>query len=184
MSTWAVLERHFDGLSPDEVDAELAAVPPQGSTPASTAAADYLSEHGGPDLDDPASGDDLHHRRTLTAARTLAETLRSALTLDQVAATLSVSRSRISHRLADATLWGFTVQGRRFVPGWQLTGGHTIPGLASIVPVIPSSLHPLALDAFMTTASDDFGGQSPVEWLISGGDPSVVADWLAGMAHG
>ena len=90
----------------------------------------------------------------------------------------------MSHRLKDQSLWAFTVQGRRYLPRWQFTGGHTIPGLSWVVPAIPISLHPLAVDAFMTTANDDFGGESPVEWLTSGGDPALVANWLTGIGQG
>lgn len=185
MTTWAVLERHFDGLSAEEVDRELAGVPARGATPASAAAASYLADHGGPDLDEGAERGDVHRRRVLTAARTLAELVGSALTLDQTAELLGVSRSRISHRLAEGSLWAFTVQGRRYVPRWQLTDdGHPLPGLALVVSAVPGHLHPLALETFMTTAREDFDQQTPAGWLASGGDPAVVADWLAGMAYG
>ena len=181
---WAVLERHFDGLTADEVDAELAQVPAQGATPASAAAADYLAEHGGPDLDGDDAVGDVHRRRAMVAARTLSETLRSAVTIDEAAKLLGVSRSRVSHRLADQTLWAFAVQGRRYVPRWQLSESRSLPGLELLVPAIPDTLHPLAVDAFMATPRADFDDRSPVEWLASGGDPTVIAEWLVGMAHG
>lgn len=147
--------------------------------------ASYLAEHGGPDLDgDPGMPGDLHQRRTLTAARTLAETLASALTLGQAAERLGVSRSRLSHRLSDGTVWAFVISGRRWLPTWQFTiDGHTLPGLAAIVAAIPASLHPLAVEAFMTTPRTDFDGRSPADWLASGGDPAPVVDWLTGMGR-
>lgn len=186
MSGWDVLERHFEGLSADEVDAELATVPPRGATPTSASAAAYLDEHGGPDLDGGSSAEgSLHRRRALTAARTLSDTLASALTLDQAADFLGLSRSRLSHRLADHSLWAFTVHGRRYLPRWQFSAdGRTIPGLAQVTPAIPATLHPLAVESFMTAPRPDFDGRTPVEWLSSGGDPALIADWLTGMAHG
>lgn len=185
MGTWDVLERHFGGLSADEVDAELATVPPRGATPAAASAAAYLAEHGGPDLDsDGGAHGSLHRRRALTAAHTLSDTLASAFTLDQAADLLGVSRSRLSHRLTDQSLWAFTVRARRYLPRWQFTDDRTVlPGLAQVVPAIPAALHPLAVDAFMTSTHPDFDGHTPVEWLNSGGDPAAVADWLTGMAH-
>lgn len=180
-----MLERHFDGLTADEVDAELAGVPPTGAAPSSAASAAYLREFGGPDLEADAGAGSVHQRRTLTAARTLAELLRSAMTIEQVADLLEVSRSRVSHRIAAGTLWTIALRGRRWVPRWQFTAdGHPIPGLSQLVSAIPASLHPLAVEAFMTTARVDFDDRSPVEWLTSGGDPSVIADWLAAMSHG
>lgn len=185
MSGWDVLERHFEGLTADEVDAQLAVVPTRGATPVAASAAAYLAEHGGPDLDGaPKMPGDLHQRRTLTAARTLAETLASALTLDQAAKRLGVSRSRLSHRLKDGTVWAFTISGRRWLPAWQFTADrHTLPGLTAIVAAIPQSLHPLAVEAFMTTPHPDFDGHSPADWLAGGGDPAPIADWLTGIGR-
>lgn len=185
MVGWNVLERHFDGLSADEVDAELTAIPSLGTTPVSESARGYLVEHGGPDLGgETGTPNDIHRRRALTAARTLSETVRSALTIDQASKALGISKSRVSHRLADGTLWAFTVQGRRYLPRWQFTSdGRTVPGLPVITAAIPTNLHPLALDSFMTTPRPDFDRRSPFEWLISGGDPRVIADWLTAMGR-
>lgn len=187
MTTWDVLERHFDGLTAEEVDAELDEVV-SGQSPASSAAAAYLAEHGGPDLDGEARAGSIPRRRALTAAATLTEMLHSAMTLDETAATLGISRSRVSHRISGGRLWAFTVQGRRYVPRWQITDdgdgkAQVIPGLEVVTPAIPNTVHPLGVAAFMTVAHEDFSGQSPVEWLISGGDPSVVAAWLTGMGR-
>lgn len=186
MSGWDVLERHFDGLTAEEVDAELALVPQSGATPVAAASAAYLAEYGGPDLDgEPGLPGDVHRRRTLTAARTLSEALESTLTLDQAAEKLGISRSRLSHRLGEGTMWAFTISGRRRLPRWQFTpDGALLPGLKAIVQSIPENLHPLAIEAFMTTPRPTFDSLSPAEWLVSGGDPAPVLDWLAGMAHG
>jgi hypothetical protein len=185
MTGWDVLERHFDGLSADQVDAELARVPARGAAPTAAGPAAYLTEHAGPDLDADADPGDVHQRRAVTAARTLAETIDSAVSLDQAAQLLTISRSRLSHRVAAGNLWSFTVQGRRYLPRWQFTAdGRTLPGLTQIIPAIPNDLHPLAIEAFMTTANPDFDNQSPAEWLATGGAPVPVADWLAGMGRG
>ncbi len=185
MESWDVLQRHFGGLTADEVDAELAGVPATGASPASQEAADYLARHGGPDLQGVTVRGEIHQRRALVAARTLSESVRSALTLDQVAQELGLSKSRVSHRLSDGGLWAFTVQGRRYFPRWQfIPDGEVLPGMTTIVPAIPPTLHPLALEAFMTAPQTAFDGRSPVEWLAGGGDPTVIADWLTGMAHG
>jgi hypothetical protein len=183
MSAWAILEDYFGDLTPAEVAAELGAPIPQGATPASAAAASYLAEHGGPDLV-PAEPGDLRDRRAIVAARTLSDVMGSAMTLDETAVALGVSRSRVSHRIGDRTLWAFTIQGRRYVPRWQVAGDkRTLPGLEVIVPAIPSNLHPLAVEGFMTTSQAEFEGASPVEWLARGDDAAVIAEWLVAMAR-
>lgn len=183
MTSWAVLKDYFGDLAPDEVAAELGAPIPRGAAPASASAVAYLAEHGGADLVGLGS-EDVRQRRSLVAARTLSEVMLSAMTLEQTAVALGISRSRVSHRIADDSLWAFTVQGRRYVPRWQLAGERqALPGLNVVVPAIPADLHPLAVEGFMTTPQDEFEGEPPVEWLARGGDPAVVAAWFVGMAH-
>lgn len=185
MSAWAVLEDYFGDLTPEEVAAELGAPIPRGATPASASTANYLAKHGGPDLDiAPAEPEDLRKRRSVVAARTLADLIGSAMTLDETALALGVSRSRVSHRISDGSLWAFAIQGRRYVPRWQVAGdGRALPGLDVVVPAIPSNLHPLAIEGFMTTSHEEFDGAAPVEWLARGGDAGEVAAWLTGMAR-
>ena len=187
-----VFARHFPGLSPEEVDAELSRTPVAGATPISAAAMRYLAEHGGEaaraalDKYDQAA---VQRDRAVTAARTLEEMLASSLTLEEAAASLGLSRSRISHRLRDQTLYAFTIQGRRYLPRWQFSEGpggvvsSTIPGLAQIVPAIPRDMHPLALEAFMTEPLEDLGDKSPVDYLCSYGAVETVADWLVSLGH-
>lgn len=186
VSGWDVLERHFAGMTPDEVDAQLTAVPAADATPTTAAAAAYLVDFGGPDArpGTPTTPEDIHRRRALSAARTLADTLASAVTLDEAAHILSVSRSRVSHRLAERTLWTITAGGKRMVPRWQFTADKgVLPGLAVVIPAIPTGMHPLSVERFMTTPTADFDGLSPTGWLESGGEPAAVAAWLTGMGR-
>lgn len=187
-----VLERHFPGLTPDEVDAELSRTPAAGATPISATSLEFLAEHGGDEARvaiahyDPAR---VAHTQTVTAALDLEELLRSSLTIDDAANALGVSRSRISHRLKAQTIYAFTVQGRRYLPRWQFRtptrGGNAelIPGLAQVVPAIPRDLHPLALGNFMTTPLIDLDDKSPVEHLCSLGGVELVTDWLTSLGR-
>lgn len=179
-----MLEDYFGDLTPEEVAAELGTPTPRGARPASASAVKYLAEHGGFGLAPTEPEGDLRRQRSLVAARTLDDVMRSAMTLDETAVALGVSRSRVSHRIGDGSLWAFTIQGRRYVPRWQLAGdGRTLPGLDVVVPAIPPNLHPLAIEGFMTTPHDEFVGASPVEWLARGDDAGLVAAWLVGMAR-
>ncbi|WP_300681588.1 hypothetical protein [Nocardioides sp.] len=189
-----VLDRFFPGLTPAEVEAELSQTPAAGATPISSASLAYLREHGGPEavaaLDgweetDPA---EIQRQRALTAARTLEELLGSSLTLEEAAARLGVSRSRISHRIGDRSLYAITVQGRRYLPDWQFLaeaaggGADLLPGLGQLVPAIPKTMHPLAVESFMTSVLDEIGA-SPVDFIWSSGDVEVIVDWMDALAR-
>lgn len=187
-----VFARHFPGLSPAEVDAELSRTPAAGATPISATAADFLAEHGGEEAAVALTTYDeagVQQDRTLAAGRTLEALLAASLTIEEAATSLGLSRSRISHRLRGQSLYAFTIQSRKYLPRWQFREGSgeavsdVIPGLAHIVPAIPRDMHPLALEAIMTEPLKDLGNRSPVDYLCSYGGAEVVADWLASLGR-
>ncbi len=188
-----VFARHFPGLTPEEVDAELSRTPAAGATPISSAATHYLAGHGGEEARVALEAYDeaaVQQDRAIVAAQTLDELLQSSLTLEEAAGHMMISRSRVSHRIREQSLYAFTVQGRRYVPEWQLMtaatgarGAEPIPGLAQIVPLVPRDLHPLAVQAFMTGPSEDLDDRSPVEYLVSHGPREVVEDLLTALSH-
>ncbi len=185
-----VFVRHFPGLSPDEVDAELSRTPAAGATPISAAALRFLAEHGGVEaraaVEQYAEGE-VQRERAVSAAQSLKELVGSSWVLEVAASRLGVSRSRVSHRISAQTLYVFTLQGRRYVPQWQFvttsagaSNGHgdvePIPGLGRIVPLIPHHLHPLAVKAFMESPSDQLDGKSPVTFLVTHGPVEAVEE--------
>lgn len=187
-----VFARHFPGLSPEEVDAELSRTPSAGATPISAAAVHFLAEHGGEEATaalEKYNEAEVQQDRAIAAARTLEELLASSLTIEEAATSLGLSRSRISHRLRGQSLYAFTIQGRRYLPRWQFCDGpggvasDAIPGLAQIVAQIPRDMHPLALEVFMTAPVEDLGNMSPVDYLCSYGVVEVVAAQLVGLGR-
>ena len=79
-----VLARHFPGLTPDEVDAELSRTPVAGATPISAAALGFLGAHGGEEARvaiETYDEAEVQRGRTVTAAQTLEELLESSWTL-------------------------------------------------------------------------------------------------------
>ncbi len=186
-----VFARHFPGLSPEEVDAELSRTPASGATPISAAAVGFLAEHGGDEARVAIAKYDeaeVQRDRAVTAAQTLEELLESSWSLEFAAQMLGVSRSRVSHRVSSQTLYAFTLQGRRYVPHWQFAAAskgerdvEPIPGLAQIVPLIPRDLHPLAVRAFMETPLEDLDGKSPTTFLVSHGPVEAVEELLVAL---
>lgn len=188
-----VFARHFPGLSPDEVDAELSRTPTAGAAPISAAAVDFLAEHGGDEARvaiEKYDEAEVQRDRAVSAAQTLGELLESSWSLELAAGRLGISRSRVSHRISSQTLYAFTLQGRRYVPRWQFVaapereqGVEPIPGLARIVPLIPRDLHPLAVRALMETPLEDLDGMSPTTFLVSHGPTAAVEELLVALGR-
>ncbi|MFW6597439.1 hypothetical protein ACQBAU_04025 [Propionibacteriaceae bacterium Y2011] len=187
MTAAEVLQRHFGDLSPDEIDAELGAVPIPGSTPLTAAAVEHLVEHGGPEAAealDQFSAAKTSRARTVASARTLRDLVDGTMELDEAARRLGVSRSRISHRIGDHSLYAVTVGHRRRIPTWQVTDdGDALPGLRHIVPAIPTDMHPLTVEAFMTLPNAELADRSPLDHLLAGGPPSAVGDLLTALGR-
>jgi excisionase family DNA binding protein len=119
------------------------------------------------------------------AARAQAEyasLLADSLTVEQAARLLRVNGSRVRQRLNARTLYGIKVGAAWRVPRFQLEGHAVVPGLAEVLPAVPTDVHPVALHRWLTRPSPDLtvgkedGAASPLEWLRSGGDPARAAE--------
>jgi hypothetical protein len=100
-----------------------------------------------------------------------------------IAAELGVDRSRISQRVAERSLYFFTLSGEeRFFPRWQVVGGKTLHGLRTVLADLDPNLHPLTVDNWFTTPSVDLVAEgelmSPVDWLATGGKPEALDDLI------
>ncbi|MGH3492169.1 MAG: helix-turn-helix domain-containing protein [Sciscionella sp.] len=186
-----VLQRHRVGLSDAEVvaelDAALSAASDAGATPLSTGETDFLRTHAGPHaasaIDTRSPGRERTERGRAITQR-LADAIAGSWSIAETAQLLGVDRSRISHRLKTGTLWAFSLGRHRRIPRWQITAaGETLPGLAVVVPAIPAGLDPQALDAFVHTAQPDFTDQTPLAYLAAGGDPALVAGFVADLGR-
>ncbi|MDP5228644.1 MULTISPECIES: hypothetical protein [Arthrobacter] len=64
-------------------------------------------------------------------------------------------------------------------PEWQFPNGRPLPGLRLVLDSFRVVLHPLDLETFMTSPSEELDGRSPVDWLAAGGAPELVAELAA-----
>jgi hypothetical protein len=107
-----------------------------------------------------------------------------ALTSKEAAELLGVGASRVRQMVKDRDLWSLAEHEVR-VPQWQIVNGKPVPGLRHLAEAA-RSLHPFTVSRFMERPSVDLllEGQkvSPIDWLVSGGDPQRVADLLVGRA--
>ena len=114
-----------------------------------------------------------------------------ALTVAEAAKTLDVTPGRVRQLVSAGAVVtmpggpGATGgDGGYLLPAWQIVDGHLLPGLGPVA-ASATGLHPMTLAGFMTRrdADLDIDGQAvtPVEWLLSGGDPQAVAELVAGL---
>ena len=115
-----------------------------------------------------------------TAAKYVA-LLASALTTKEAAGVLEVGESRVRQRLGEGTLYGVKAGRENRLPAFQFEGGKEVPGIAEVLARVDRSLHPVAvLNWFMVPNPDLYLDEearpvSPRYWLLSGGDPEVLA---------
>lgn len=184
----ALLARHQIDLTVeevlDELDAAFAAIP--GATTLSTTEVDFLRAHAEPQaaaVIDAWSADNERQARARLALRQLTSALTGSVSIKEAAAILSVDRSRVSRRITGKALWAFDLQGSRRIPRWQFLGDALLPGLDVIVPAIPRGTTPAVLDVFMHTPQPDFDDRTPIEHLAAGGDPALVAGFIADLGR-
>jgi len=96
---------------------------------------------------------------------------------------LGVQESRVRQRLAERTLYGFKYEGAWRVPRFQYYHDGLVPGGAAVFPRLPAAITPVAVWTWFTTPTMELVAQgqpvSPRDWLIAGGDPSVVGNLAA-----
>jgi uncharacterized protein YidB (DUF937 family) len=167
----------------DELDTAFAAIP--GASTLSATEVDFLRTHAGPGaaVIDAWSADNERQARARIALRQLTSALSGSVSIKEAAAMLGVDRSRVSRRITGKALWAFDLQGSRRIPRWQFLGNELLPGLEVIVPAIPRGTTPAVLDVFMHTPQPDFDDRTPIEHLAAGGDPALVAGFIADLGR-
>ena len=128
----------------------------------------FLIDSGAPaDSFDPARQAEARARLAEVAARTQAHAA-PELNVAQVATLLGCSGSTVRRWARNGDLYALRREpGLRF-PGWQFIGGKRLPGLRSVLAVLPESMHPLSVEGLMTSPHEELDGRSPVEWLAAG----------------
>ncbi len=112
-----------------------------------------------------------------TAAR-WASLLLNSVTTAEAAGMIGVQESRVRQRLANRTLYGFKHEDAWRVPRFQFYDDRLVPGVATVFPRLADTITPVAVETWFTIPTMELvlDGQpmSPRDWLIAGGDPTVV----------
>jgi hypothetical protein len=111
-----------------------------------------------------------------------------SLSTAEAAQLLDVEDSRVRQRLAGKapTLYGLKVDGDWRVPRFQFDGNARVPGIEKVIPHLRAGLNPVSIVRWFTTPNPDLRPDedeerslSPLEWLKTGHEPSVVAELAA-----
>ena len=107
--------------------------------------------------------------------------LATALNQREVAKRLEVGTSRIRQRLGDGSLYSLPCRGGKVCPRFQFAEiGGTLPGLEQVLAALSPDAHPVAVQRFFLTVSEDLESPemarplSPREWLLAGHSPEPV----------
>jgi len=105
----------------------------------------------------------------------------SALSQMKTAQLLSVDESRIRQRISKGTLYAIIGDNnKKVLPRFQFTKTGTLPGLEKVLPAINNDVHPIAIQRFFLTPSEDLYSKelktilSPRDWLITKYPPEPV----------
>lgn len=157
------------------------------TVPVSGFDAAYLREHAG--LDDPSVLDSWTPEaedalRARSAAASAAQLFSDTLSRNEIAETLGIGPSRVSHRVRDGDLYAVRRNGKPRFPRWQIRNGAELPGLRTLVPVLElEGLDPVSVATFMTVPNDELADHSPADFLAAGGDAGRVADLIDAWAR-
>lgn len=173
----------FEALVLDVASALPSTVEPESPQRELTRGEVEALERGGVDVDAQEPEED---PLALTAAKYTA-LLAQALTVPDAARMLGVNPSRIRQRLAERTLYGIRQRGGWRLPAFQFERGRTVPGIDQVLPRLDPKLHPVAAYNWFTlpdpdlVLGEDERAVSPRDWLLSGGNPSEVAEIAASL---
>lgn len=146
----------------------------------------FVAEHGGAAARDAVAQWDPsaeRSRRSRIAADSVQHLVAQTLSAVEVAGLTGKSRSQITRDLNGEKLYGLSVGRHWRIPRWQFVEGAVLPGLAEVVPAIPQHLHPSVVEGFMTTPQDELDSRTPINYLMTGGNPAQVAELVAELAR-
>lgn len=168
---------HGSSISTNDILAILAdAAEP--SAPVTLPEKEFLTKYAGLTDEDLTPRALLAVEAELTVNRAVAarDVQNTSFSTQEVAKMLSMAPANVRRAVADGTLYSVKTSpgSHHWFPRWQFPHGRMLPGLRAVISALPSSYHPVEVEAFMTAESDELRGMSPIAWLAGGGDVSEI----------
>jgi len=103
------------------------------------------------------------------------------LTTTEVAEVLGIAPANVRRAAANGDLFASSRRKNRELvfPAWQFAGGRMLPNLRQVLNAFVVPMHPLDVEAFMSTAREELGNRTGIEWLQTGGAPEVLVRMAA-----
>lgn len=183
-----VLDKYADGLSEQDfataLDEQLTGRGRQAVASLSVGEREFLVAQGvaEADLDAVPAADELRQR-----ADYVIDLAATSYTVSDAAMRLGVDGSRVRHRIADRSLYGFRIGARLHLPHWQFTDAEPsgpLPDLRTVLRAVPDGISPIEMTSFMTNPQAELQlagrAMTPRQWLLAGQGPEAICGILAG----
>lgn len=105
----------------------------------------------------------------------------NSLSSEDVAKRLQLSASRVRQMISDRTLYSFYLNGKRWIPSWQLLRNSLVPNVGEVNKAIPKMLHPVGVAQWFHRENSELYVdenmellRSPRQWLMEGREHTRV----------
>ncbi len=106
----------------------------------------------------------------------------NSLSSEEVAKRLKISASRVRQMVSERTLYTFHLNGKRWIPSWQLLRNSLVPNIGEVNQAIPKTLHPVGVTQWFHRENPELYVddnmellRTPRQWLTEGREHSRVA---------
>ncbi len=128
-----------------------------------------MLERAGVDLDERPDATD----PMLDYATEFAAIRATSLTPAVVARTLGITPVRVRQMIRDGSLYAIRIEGRLYVPAYQLAGKTLVPNIGRMNQAI-ADFDPVSVHRWITAADPDLQDMTPLNWLKAGRDVDTV----------
>lgn len=101
-----------------------------------------------------------------TAAQ-LAALVENSLSSEVMAKQLGISTRRVRQMVSDRTLYTFYLNGKRWIPAWQLLQNTLVPNIGEVIQAIPKKLHPVGVTQWFHHENSELYVDEDMELLLT-----------------
>lgn len=145
--------------------------------------ADLFRALGGRGLDaDDSKLASARRSNVMVLAAEYAQMVAGAKSIAEVTEYLGVKPSRVRQRVVSRSLYAIDGPNGRVFPRFQFTESGVLPGLSKVLDAIDDDAHPVAVERFFLTPTEDLESEltgepvAPRDWLLAGLPVGPVAE--------